>query len=380
MKVLYLITRSDHGGGQVHLLDLMQHLPQGVTPVVASGDCGFLTDRAAELCIPVRIIPALRQPMAPLHDCAAVWQVMRLIRAERPDLVHAHTSKAGLVGRIAAAITGTPAVFTAHTWSFADGIIPSLQRIAVPLERFAAWLGGPILTVSRSNMQQGLRRKVGKPAQYSTVWNGIPDAPQRATPGTMKLFTILMAARFVPQKDQLTLIQAMAGVAGTWRLQFAGDGPERGACEAAARAAGIADRVEFLGARGDIPGLLANADLFVLSTHWEGLPLSILEAMRAGLPVIATQTGGVGEAVQDGVTGFLTAPGDLMDLRIRIQQLLSSRELVRQMGAAGRKRYERDFQISSMVQGTLAAYSRALTQQTSSEAAGDVLCRPVVPN
>jgi glycosyltransferase involved in cell wall biosynthesis len=172
----------------------------------------------------------------------------------------------------------------------------------------------------------------------------------------------------------------MAGVAGTWRLQFAGDGPERGACEAAARAAGIADRVEFLGARGDIPGLLANADLFVLSTHWEGLPLSILEAMRAGLPVIATQTGGVGEAVQDGVTGFLTAPGDLMDLRIRIQQLLSSRELVRQMGAAGRKRYERDFQISSMVQGTLAAYSRALTQQTSSEAAGDVLCRPVVPN
>ncbi len=371
MKILYIITRADQGGGQVHLLDLLERLPADITPILATGEEGFLTERAAQLGVPVHIASCLRQPLAPLHDVAGLFQLVRIIRREKPDLVHAHTSKAGLLGRFAAFLTRTPALFTAHTWSFADGIGALQQRIAVPLEKLAAKCGGHIITVSKSNAQQCLARAIAPGERVRTIWNGIPDVPERAEPGTNSTRNVLMVARFASQKDQLNLIHAMAGVAGSWRLQFAGDGPLRAECEAAARELGIASRVEFLRTRDDTAHLLAEADLFVLSTKWEGLPLSILEAMRAGLPVVASRVGGVAEAVTDGVTGFLTSPGDVHDLRFRIQQMIGSRELLSRMGAAGRKRFDRDFRIETMMQATLAAYREVTAESPALAALGE---------
>jgi glycosyltransferase involved in cell wall biosynthesis len=123
---------------------------------------------------------------------------------------------------------------------------------------------------------------------------------------------------------------------------------------------GLTERVVFAGERKDVPELLAGADIFVLASNWEGLPLSILEAMRASLPVVATRVGGVDEAVEDGVSGYLTAPKDVATLRARLQTLVSSKELQREMGLNGRARYEKDFQVEVMVKKTLAIYNEVL--------------------
>jgi glycosyltransferase involved in cell wall biosynthesis len=184
--------------------------------------------------------------------------------------------------------------------------------------------------------------------------------PLRANPGSGNPLTLIMIARCVPQKDHLLLIEAMTRVDADWRLLLVGDGPLRARVEEAISRAGLRDRVECLGDRSDIASLLAAADLFVLSTRWEGLPLSILEAMRAGLPVVATDVGGVGEAVTDGVTGYLTRAGDVEQMRGRIGELLGSRPRLRSMGAAARARYEKDFNVQNMARATWALYREVM--------------------
>jgi glycosyltransferase involved in cell wall biosynthesis len=257
-------------------------------------------------------------------------------------------------------LTRTPCVFTAHTWSFTDGI-PLMQKIiSVPLERLAAFASKKIINVSQANVTMAKRQSIAGDERLVCIWNGIPDVPLRANPGSEDCTKLLMTARFVPQKDQLLFVEAMAGVQGNWRIELVGDGPTRPAVEDAVKRLGLTERVVFAGERKDVPELLAGADIFVLASNWEGLPLSILEAMRASLPVVATRVGGVDEAVEDGVSGYLTAPKDVATLRARLQTLVSSKELQREMGLNGRARYEKDFQVEVMVKKTLAIYNEVL--------------------
>lgn len=361
MKILYVITRAERGGAQMHVRDLIAHLPSGFSAAIATGETGFLCDEAAKLGVPVRVVPELTHPIRPIKDFRALVAIARLIRREAPDLVHAHTSKAGLLARFAARLTATPVVFTAHAWSFVDGM-PRLQRwISIPLERLAAVPAtAKIITVSEANSVLAIRKSIGNEKRLVRIWNGVPDVPGRAVPGAGHGVTLIMVARFAPPKDHLLLLQALVEVKGHWRLLLVGDGPTRLHVQEAAVDLGLADRIEFLGLRDDIDELLAGADVFILPSKWEGLPLSILEAMRAGLPVIATDTGGVAEAVTDGVTGYLTPPGDIVKLSERIQQLISSPELLAGMALAARRRYEDDFRIEIMVRKTVAVYRQLI--------------------
>lgn len=360
MKILYVITRAELGGAQVHLLDLLDNLPDGVKPVVATGENGFLCEEAARMGVPVRRIPHLTQPISPMNDMRALGELIDTIRQEEPDLIHAHTSKAGFLARLAARRMRKPAVFTAHTWSFADGISLRQRLLTIPLERIAAALGGKIIAVSQANKDMALRRAIAPAESIVRIWNGVPDVPLRAAPGSGDPLTLIMLGRFVPQKDHMLLVEALRGVEGNWRLLLVGDGILRPRVEEAIIRAGLQDRIECLGDRSDIPDLLASADLFVLATKWEGLPLSILEAMRAGLPVVATDVGGVAEEVTDGVTGYLTRVGDVEHMRCSIRRLMDSRPLLRSMGAAARARYEKDFHVESMIRATWALYREVM--------------------
>jgi glycosyltransferase involved in cell wall biosynthesis len=362
VKILYIITRAERGGAQVHLLDLLKNLPSYCQPVVATGEEGFMCDEARRLGIPVHVIKGLVQPLSPLNDLVALSRLVTLICKEQPDLVNAHTSKAGLLGRLASRLTSTPAVFTAHTWSFADGV-PAFQRwIATPLERFAAALGGKIITVSQANRATAVRHRVSSGENLVCIWNGIPDVAFRARPGSRRPITLITVARLVPQKDHILLLESLAGLRTPWRLLVVGDGPNRGQVQAMAGCLGLSGNVQFLGDRSDVAQLLSQSDIFVLPSKWEGLPISILEAMRAGLPVIASDVGGVAECVEDGVTGFLVPPHDETRLRGALARLIQSPELMHRMGEAGRNRFEKNFRIDAMVKRTLAVYRDAVRE------------------
>lgn len=356
MKVLFIITRADHGGAQVAVLDLVGHLPEGISPIVAAGEHGFLEEQCKKLGVPFRLVPHLVQPMSPLDDVRAQIEIWRLIRSEKPAVVHSHTSKAGLLARIAAWAAGTPSVFTAHTWSFDEGVPRMRQILGIPMERFVSRLGGKIITVSDANTDKALKRKIAPEQSIVRIWNGVPDTDLRAKPGQRSECILISVARMVQQKDFISLLKAAAGLNGNWQLWLVGDGPNREQLEVLQRELGLMDRVRFMGARLDVPELLSKADVFVLASNWEGLPISIIEAMRAGLPVVASNVGGVSEQVTNGVSGYLIPAADVESLRDRLQKMIDSPELVQSMGAAGRKRFEKDFRIESAIAKTVEIY------------------------
>jgi len=364
LKVFYVVTRAERGGAQVHVNDLMQGMGDRIQAALVTGEVGYLYEEASRAGIPVHRLRRLIRPVRPLTDLRAVVDLAKLIRDEKPDLIHAHTSKAGLVSRLAALLTRTPVLFTAHTWSFREGTSAVQDKISVVVEKVLARLGGRIILVSESNRNIALRNHVGTERQLSTVWNGIPDVPWQAKHGASSVPRIVMVARFVRQKDHETLIRALAEVRIPWVLSLLGDGPLLEPIKILAEQLGIRDPIDFAGACETVPQFLAECDLFVLSSKHEGLPISILEAMRAGLPVIATDTGGVPESVTGGVTGYLVECQNVKELRARITDLLGDAELRARMGRAGRERFLRDFQLESMVSKTLDIYQLVGKKQT----------------
>jgi glycosyltransferase involved in cell wall biosynthesis len=170
-----------------------------------------------------------------------------------------------------------------------------------------------------------------------------------------------MVARFEEQKDHCTLLRALGRLAPReWTLELIGDGPLMEDAAELARGVGIADRVQFLGARHDVAQRLAEAQLFVLVSHWEGFPRSILEAMRAGLPVVTTRTGGAPESVEHGTTGAVVRAREVGELAAALEPLIASAALRRRMGDAGRRRYEAAFTFQRMLARTVSVYDQVL--------------------
>jgi glycosyltransferase involved in cell wall biosynthesis len=335
--------------------DLLRGLRGEFDLHLGTGETGYLTEIAQELGVPTHIVPSLVQPFDPAKDIAALQQCRRLIRKIQPDLVHAHTSKAGLIGRAAAKLAGVPSVFTAHTWCFTEGTSWKWKLIGTPLERLAGGWCGRIINVSDANRNLAVSKRVSKAEKHVTIHNGIGDHPLRSRAGERRVPRIIMLARFAAQKAQSLLVEAIERIETPFELAFVGDGPTRQAVAQQVARAGLSDRVVFLGQRLDVPELLASADIFALFTHWEGFPITILEAMRAGLPTVVSDVGGVREAVHESC-GRIVAPGDVAGFRGALEELLIDAALRKRMGAAARDRYERNYTVQSMLEKTLTVY------------------------
>ena len=359
--ILYIITKSELGGAQAHVYDLMRSLQRDYDVHLAVGAPGVLTEKAIDLGAKVHIIDNLKRSINPASDLKSIQQCMAIIKLVKPDLVHCHSSKAGVVARIAAWRCRVPVIFTAHGWGF-DPRSPFLQRnIALSVEKILAPISTKIICVSESDRQLAISLKVTSPELVVTVHNGIENqeiataTPDRQPP------KLIMVARFNrAQKDQHTLMQAIAKLTEPIELILVGTGPDWEASKTIAHDLGITDQVSFLGDRLDVPDLLADSQIFVLSTHYEGAPISILEAMRCGLPIIATEVNGIPEQVADGVTGLLVPHQDVDALAAAISSLVNDPQRRQQMGVAGNQKFAREFTVEQMVEKTELLYRSIL--------------------
>ena len=367
MKIAYLITRADPiGGAQIHVRDLaFAAREHGHSPSLITSGGGPLVEGFQEAGIPVVLLRHLTAPIRPWQDMQALGEIRRALAEVRPDLVAAHSSKAGLLGRLAARSLRIPIVFTVHGWAFTPGVPGSRAAVYRRLERMAGPLASRLITVSEFDRRLALEARIAPPDRVVTVHNGIPDVPPalRAEPGRIPP-RIVMVARFEPQKDHATLIRALAGLRELgWELDLIGDGPEMPAMRSLAQELGVAERIRFLGQRMDVHRLLADAQVAVLTTNWEGLPLSILEAMRAGLPVIASDVGGIAETIRDGQTGYTVARGAVEQVRDRLGRLLGDPMQRKSFGAGGRAYYERQFTLEHCVSRTLELYESVVARK-----------------
>lgn len=360
-RILYLVTRAERGGAQTHVLDLACSMRPDFEVSVATGEEGFLTEACRERAIPVYVLPHLQREVRPITDARGFGEIWQLIRKLRPDLLHLHTFKAGFLARLAGRILGIPSVYTIHAWLYGTAAVSRFSSaLSGPCERLAARWCERIITVSRAGARIVRGHRIGSPSKLVTIHNGLPDCSEQALLSPTETPVITMVARFIEGKDHDLLLRAFARIPKGPRLRLVGDGPTRASVENLARELGIREQVDFLGNRDDVASLLATSDVFVLASRSEMLPISILEAMRAGLPVIASDVGGVGEAVTHNENGFLVPSGSVSALAQALIDLTTDYALRLRMGQAGRQRFTRQFLSSSMQERTRCIYRDVL--------------------
>ena len=374
LHVHHLITKLELGGAQQNTLYCVGHHDRSRFRVsLGAGPGGVLDPDARRLRgVEVRWFRRLHREVRPAADLAFILEYAAWLKSARVDILHTHSSKAGILGRMAAAVARTPVVIhTVHGWGFHDFQPRAVQRVYIALERFAARRTDLLFAVSRENRDRGLAEGIGSASQYRVVRSGIALAefahPRRKPSAVRRSLGLSAAARvvgtvgnFKAQKAPLDFIRAAARIARAVpaaRFVMVGDGEQRPAAERLAAASGLTGKIVFTGWRRDVPDLLHAFDVFALSSLFEGLPRSVLQAAAAGRPVVATDANGTPEAIEEGRTGYVVPRSDPAALAARVIPLLRRPALARAMGRAARAYVGEEFEIRRMLAQIEAEYA-----------------------
>jgi glycosyltransferase involved in cell wall biosynthesis len=357
MRVVHLDSHLPWRGGEQQVLYLAQCLhDRGHDSVVICPPHSALYRRAQEAGVRTE---ALR--MRHELDLVAVWQLGRYLRRQGVEILHLHTPHAHTIGLLAGKLAPEVRLVVSRRVDFAP--------IRTWLSRWKyTRLGVQYLAVSEAVRQVLLASGVPAP-QVHTVHSGIDLCRFRAVQEAPRLFpvgtrVIGTVGHLAGHKGHRYLLEATALLVREEPqvgVVIAGDGALRSALEAQAATLGITDHVCFTGFRRDILALMQSFEIFAFASYLEGLGTAILDAMALGKPVVATRTGGIPEAVQDGITGLLVSPRDPRALAEALGYLLRHPEHAKTLGVAGRQRVEQHFTVERMAGHTLQVYERILT-------------------
>jgi glycosyltransferase involved in cell wall biosynthesis len=358
---ILMALRPAIGGAFNHVADLSAALIDRGHEVAI---CGPLAERAGDLKAEVIELEIVR-PVAPARDLRAAAKFAHIVRAVRPDLIHAHGSKGSLVARLARpAAPSIPVVCTPHLYPFDNYFASGRERALYRLvERALAPLATRVIGVCEA--ERRLAAQVGPSARTRLVYNGIAAVePGPVHPVVEELReqgpVIGALAELRESKGIRTLIEAMSGVLAqvpTAHLAVAGDGEQLPLLKRQVDELGLGRVVRLIGVTAGPSPLLSGANVFVNPAWAEAFPYTILEAMSLEMPIVATDVGGSGEAVEDGVTGRLVPPRDPRSLAEAIVALLTDHDRARDLGTAAGARYRERFTVERMVSGVRSVYA-----------------------
>jgi glycosyltransferase involved in cell wall biosynthesis len=376
IKVAHVVTRLDLGGAQQNTLATVRGLdPARFDAFLVCGEGGFFDPEVrADPGVRSIFLDSLVREVSPLRDLLAALELRKLFRAERPDVVHTHSSKAGILGRLAAASAGVPViVHTYHGFGFHDGQNPLVKSLYAVLERLCARFTTRLVYVSRANAEYAERHGLGPAKDALVIRSGVKlsDFPARVDAAKLKMSAgigmhkpvVVSIGNLKPQKNAGDFVAAAAKVAVKFpeaRFVFIGDGPQRRALEAKAFSLGLDGKLLFLGWRRDGAQWLAASDVFALTSLWEGLPRALVEALRTGLPAVCYATDGVADVLRDGENGFLVRPGDVDAFAERLARVLEDADLRRRLGAAAAASIGPEFDVGAMVREQEKLYESLL--------------------
>jgi glycosyltransferase involved in cell wall biosynthesis len=382
IKIVQVIARLNIGGAAVQVI-----LPSGLlgpprfeTMLVcgqvgpAEGDMGYLAEQKG--VTPV-VIPELGRELSPLRDSVTLLKLWRLLRRERPDVVHTHTAKAGFVGRVAARLAGVPVVVhTFHGHVFYGYFGPAKARLFIALERFCARLSNRLVAPGEDLKRELVGYRIAPAEKIAVVPYGLDlqplaNAPRRTGALRRELGLsddarlVGVVGRLVPVKNLRLLLGAGARLKGA-HFAIVGDGECRPDLEARAAALGLRDRVHFLSWRRDLPAIYSDLDALAISSRNEGTPVSIIEAMAAGVPVVSTAVGGVPDLIEDGRTGLLVPPEDAPALADALDRLLRDQDFAHTLAETARPLALERFGVERLADDLAALYVELLAEKSDS--------------
>jgi glycosyltransferase involved in cell wall biosynthesis len=359
MHVAHVITKLDVGGAQTHVVELaLGQVAAGYRTDLVSGSSGPAAQRAIDAGIPVRIVPELGSSYGRVSQRGALTAVTEAIQEIRPDVVHGHSSHGGLHARLAARRLRLPSVYTAHGWPFQRGAPWEQRLLSIAGEWVGGHIGSAVIVLTDAERDRALTARIAPRDRLWVIPNGIGDVPQAAR--RTRTFggrpaALVMVARFAPPKLQAALVAQLATVVDLpWTMQFVGDGPDLPICRAEVDARpSLHGRVFFLGHRNDVAEILATSDIGMLWSRYEGLPISVLEYMRAGLCCIGSDLPGVRALFGAEGAGVVAAASDLPGV---LTDLLTAPGRLDELGTKARARYESQYSVSAMVAATGQVY------------------------
>jgi glycosyltransferase involved in cell wall biosynthesis len=380
MRVTHVITRLIIGGAQENTIATVLGL--GKIPGMevrllagpASGPEGSLEPGLASTPGLLTLVPSLVRPIDPWHDVVCWARLVKVFRATRPEIVHTHSGKAGILGRFAARRAGVPVIIhTVHGPSFGPFQGPIANAALRAAERSAAGVTTHFISVADAMTRQYVAAGVGQPEQFTRILSGFMLEPFLATGTNTPLrarlgieagdFVIGKIARLFHLKGHEDLLAAAPEVLRRHpqsKFLLVGDGTLRERLEARARAAGLEKKVIFAGlvAPEEIPGYIGAMDMVVHLSRREGLPRSLAQALAAGRPIAAYDCDGANEVCLPGQTGFLVPPGDVKTLAGRLAQLAEDAPLRERFGRRGREFARENFDAGMMVEKIHSLYMK----------------------
>ncbi len=374
-NLLYVITKLELGGAQKQLLSLIINLDKAKFNLfLFTAKDGLLIEDALSIRgLNLKRSKWLNRSINPLKDFLALIEIYWFIRKNKIEAIHTHSSKAGILGRFAGALAGVKIIIhTVHGWSFND-YQPGLEKVFfIWLERFSAKWTDKLVVVSGYDKQKGLKNCIGKENKYRFIPYGIDRAEFSGQQNkdirnelglSAQDLVVGMVSCFKPQKSPLDFIELANLIKpGMARVKFIliGDGILRKKIEKLILEFGLQKQVILAGWRRDVSRILSAIDVFALTSLWEGLPISVLEAMVASKAVVATHTGGISEVIIEGKTGFLVAPHDMGRMRDKLIVLLKDENLRREIGKNAMVSLDDNFSIQNMVKKNVFLYNDIL--------------------
>ena len=359
VNIVHVITKGDVGGAQTHVAEIVSaQIASGHNVTVVAGSDGaamdFVRSRGADVFVLERFVHS----PSPRADRATVADLTSLFRRCSADVIHSHSSKGGLLARIAARRARVPVVYTAHGLPFQRGAQITQRVQSYVGELIGGRLGDAIICLTPEEATLARRGRLAPSEQILVIPNGLPDdAPTRSAPSPGATPRLVMVARFAPPKRQRQLIDVLAGMTDlNWTITFVGDG--KALADVRNHAADVVgDRAVFLGQRDDVGQLVAEHDVAVLWSGYEGMPIALMEAMRAGLACVASDLPGVRRIF--GTTGGVTAL-DEHSLSAVLRELIADPDAVNAAGAQARERFLSEFTIDAMVSSIDDVYARVV--------------------
>lgn len=383
IRVLHPITRMIVGGAQENTMYTASHLDKNQFQVEIisgpqTGSEGSLIDEARKLGVPITIIPQLLRQISPYDDLTTLLKLISIMKDNQYDIVHTHSSKAGILGRIAARIASIPIIIhTVHGWSFHDYLPKHTRTLYIHLEQWAASITDALIVVNTGDIQKGLNQNIGGSEQYHLIRSAIPldqfqprdwdRAQTRSELGIPRDAVVVgNVGRFSPQKNPLDWIRVAADIAKEHPEAYfllVGDGPLHAEVDAELTKENIKHKTILTGLRRDVARMMSAMDIFLITSLWEGLPRVIPQAMAMGLPVVANRVDGTEDAIEHGINGYLCSPGDLPGASKYCKELLKNPSRRQELGENGREITQRDFDMRTMIKQIESLYMKMLRKK-----------------
>ena len=365
MKLAYLITRSDEiGGAQKHVLFLAKHFhDNGDEVIVIAGGDGLFLDEIRSNGIKYVSIRTLKKEISIINDLKSIIKIYRLLNKFKPDILSSHSVKAGCIARILSIFINSYTLFTAHGWSHIHASKNLKKIIYLNIERLLSIFSHKTITVCDSDLSFAIRKNLAPMENIICIPNGMPDifVKKKYTKNFLKnnILNIVSITRLDSPKDPLTLVKSIKILEKfNVNLNIIGEGEYRKEIKKYILENSLNNKVNLLGRLNDVSHVLSESDLFVLSSFSEGLPRSIIEALSASLPAIASNVGGIKELIKTNINGFIIDQQNPKLFAEAIKAYIIKPQLLYIHGKESREIYENKYTLNKMIKNYSDFYNK----------------------